>query len=63
MAGPDRIGQWVELLRAEHGKNYGALSVESAKNMLVLCACVESALTGYLIRHETEGILNGTKQA
>ena len=35
------------------------LSVETAKNMLVLCACVESAVTGFLIKHETIGVLNG----
>ena len=33
--------------------------METAKNLLVLCACVESAVTGFLIKHETIGVLNG----
>lgn len=59
MVGPERIGHWVEMLKDEYGKEPGAMSVETAKNMLVLCACVESAVTGFLIKHETRGVLDG----
>lgn len=59
MVGPERIGRWVDLLKDEYGKDAGALSVETAKNLLVLCACVESAVTGFLIKHETRGVIDG----
>jgi hypothetical protein len=57
MVGPERIGHWVEMLKDEYGKEPGNLSVETAKNLLVLCACVESAVTGFLIKHETQGVI------
>lgn len=54
MVGADQIGYWVGRLADLHGRNYGEMSVEKAKNMLVYCACVESAVTGFLIKHHIQ---------
>ena len=54
MVGPETIDAWIAQLNAEHRRNCGEMSADKAKNMLVLCSCVESAVTAYLIKHRLE---------
>lgn len=55
MVGPDRIDSWIDQLAAEQAGNVGEMSVEKAKNMLALCACIQTAATAFLLKHQMEG--------
>jgi len=62
MVGPDRIEAWIDQLKSEHVKNGCELTVDKAKTMLTLCACIEAAITGFLIRHKLEEHSHGKTQ-
>ncbi len=63
MVGPDRIDGWIDQLKSEHLKNGQELTIDKAKTMLALCACIETAVTGFLIRHQLEERSHGKTKA
>ena len=61
MVRTEKLGEWTSLLEKETQAFCLHQSPERARNMLMLCSCVEAAVTGYLIRHEMEGVINDNK--
>ena len=61
MVRTEKLGEWTTLLEKETQAFCQRQSPERARNMLMLCACVEAAITGYLIRHKMEGVIYDDK--
>lgn len=54
----ETLVDWVALLGKEARAFSMRRSPERARNVLVLCSCVEAAVTGYLIKQKMENIID-----
>ena len=63
MVGPERIGCWIDQLSVEQAKNGGELSVETAKTMLALCACIQATVSGFLATYDLKESAHGKEKA
>ena len=62
MTNTETVRQWTALLDDEAQAFTLEQSPEKASNMLVLCSCVEAAVTTYLIKQKMEGVLHDRKE-
>lgn len=63
MVRAETLGEWVALLENEAKAFSLRKSPKRARNVLVLCSCVEAAVTGYLIKQQMEGVIDDSESS
>ncbi|MBI5550718.1 MAG: hypothetical protein HY911_04360 [Desulfobacterales bacterium] len=58
MADTDNIREWVGMMDKAADELSRGQSIQAARHLLMVCACVEAAVTGFMVKKTIEESIN-----